>query len=70
LFWVGGPSEDMRGSELSPDTEENTPRFRELRKSILFPLYEPIQGAHGQVVISLIEQVEGIAELLPKRDRP
>ena len=70
LFWIGGSSEDMRGSELSPDTEGNTPRFRELHNSILLPLYELIQGRTGKLLISLIEQVEGIAELLPKRDRP
>jgi hypothetical protein len=69
-LWVGGPSADMRGREPPSDTEENSRCSYELGKSILFPVDVPIQAAREVVVQSLIAQVEGVAELLQRRDRP
>ncbi len=70
LLWVGGPSGDMRASEPSPAAEENPLRSYEHNRKVLFPLDVPLQAAREVVVQSLIAQVEGVAELLQRRNRP
>ncbi len=68
-LWVGGPSGEEMDRALLPRIEANPPRFYKLNKKVLFPLDVPIQGERELVIQSLITQVKGIVELLPKRDR-
>jgi hypothetical protein len=70
LLWIGGPSGDMRPRESLLIAEESPLRSYELNNEGLFPSNMPIEAARGLVVQSLINQVEAIAELLQKRERP
>ncbi len=69
-LWVGGPLEEEMIRELSPDVEENPPRFYRQGRKVVFPLDLPTEVDPGVIIASLTAQVENIVEILWKRDDP
>lgn len=66
-LWVGGPLEEEMIRKLSPDVEENPPRFYRQGREMIFFLDPPAEADPGVRVASLTAQVESIAEMLWKR---
>ncbi len=69
FLWVGGPSGDTRTQAPLPGAGGKPRRSYELGTEVLFPLGVPVQEEHEHVIRSLVAQVEGVVELLPKRER-
>jgi hypothetical protein len=68
LLWLVGPSGSAQDLGPALENAERSYHYHELDGRLLFPLDVPEQAAREVVVQSLTAQVEGIAELLLKRD--
>lgn len=70
LLWLRGPKNDEWSFDPSYVPDGHVLRFYEFETRPLFPIDVPEHAAREVVILSLFDQVKGVAELLQERGRP